>query len=184
MPCSPHALTRLRPWSLFGGELVPRQADLPALGALTAPGLVGEQDGPRVRQGAGLTSLPRSQGAPWLRPVRSATFSATTSAPCTARTTPLSPLCPAPTFGADDRCWPWAAQAGGPRGLRWVSGEAGHFWGESLGLGGIGQGRVSVGAWGTCLGDAGQGAVSTTTCPRPGGGNPGNPQRGARGADL
>uniref|UniRef100_A0A8C2SD59 ETS domain-containing protein n=1 Tax=Capra hircus TaxID=9925 RepID=A0A8C2SD59_CAPHI len=92
----------LRPWSLFGGELVPRQADLPALGALTAPGLVGA-GWPAGEAGCRPHQPPLLPGSPMAATCEiSNVFSNYFSTMYSSDDPTLASVPPAPTFGADD----------------------------------------------------------------------------------
>uniref|UniRef100_A0A4W2I5D0 E74 like ETS transcription factor 3 n=3 Tax=Bos TaxID=9903 RepID=A0A4W2I5D0_BOBOX len=92
----------LRPWSLSGGELVPRQADLPALGALTAPGLVGAGS-PAGEAGCGPHQPPPLPGSPMAATCEiSNVFSNYFSTMYSSDDPTLASVPPAPTFGADD----------------------------------------------------------------------------------
>ena len=142
----------LRPWSLSGGELVPRQADLPALGALTAPGLVGAGS-PAGEAGCGPHQPPPLPGSPMAATCEISNVFSNYFSTMYAQTTPLLPLCPLrPPLGPMTWCWPWAARRWPWRaqvGLRrgWAFGA--RAWDRE----GSGRGRAGVlGLGGTCLG--------------------------------
>lgn len=138
----------LRPWSFSGGELVPRQADLPALGALTAPGLVGAGS-PAGEAGCGPHQPPPLPGSPMAATCEiSNVFSNYFSTMYSSDDPTLASVPPAPTFGADDL----VLALGSPQmALEGTGGsqEGLGIWGESLGQGRIRQGAGwGVGTWG------------------------------------